>query len=846
MNNISTSLLDDDSARGAQSRGRMLGLMGYTRTQGNDREIHSRFLELSASVYLAWRELEERRGDILSGLPALLVGCDVSWDLELRDTRFSEAQAVNQLLQAMDFGNATNTTVEPTVIIGPLLKTVAKTVTVLAGGGLGIPQVSVATSPALEGSPLFARTTPTDINEARAIMTYLHSLVGTPSVVANVFLLTDLHGNEYSVLLQNQADRLGITFQRFAIQEHNEESIEKTIQSLRASGIKYIVPIMYQGVYEDVVRIAYRHGIIGNPEYFWLFQGKASWPNDNFGWDRETDGDLANALDGVGTIQLQVDPYEPLDIAAKELRESPEQWAGFVSKMAEPELFVNFTPPETQTPTFRFFAFDAVVAMGLAACRAPNYGQDQKQLYDALQHVEFNGTSGHVSFGASGSRASVSTQYIVWNLVLSEARSTNTTYHYDAQTVAMMVGDQVQIQNSFVYSGNTTTPPPPLPPLRDYDYNLVPLGAHIVGLCMGGTILLISTFLIAWTLRNKDKFAVRSAQPTFLVLLLCGVIIMACTIIPMTFQGKEESTRLDRACMSIPWLLCLGFVCAMSAILAKAWRLEQISSGAQGMRRVTVTAKQVMKPFFVLLIWNATVLTVWTVVSPYHYVRQPVDNTDRSGRNLESYGVCRITTNSNWKWIFFVLLGVANVAGVLFTAYKCYQVRNKSFYFSETVYLTWSMASLLETGLVGGPFLLVARNKPTAHFLVSSALICITCLAFVLPMYAFKYNHIESAYSDAKRDEARIEDINRLAVALDGSCDDGDDVSLPGRLSIHRSEHSTTHVLDSSSQHSRTPFGGGRSKTFGHRKSGSDGKKGRDSSAAGSSWLSLPRWRHSQ
>ncbi|CAB9531529.1 acid type B receptor subunit 2 [Seminavis robusta] len=301
---------------------------------------------------------------------------------------------------------------------------------------------------------------------------------------------------------------------------------------------------------------------------------------------------------------------------------------------------------------------------------------------------------------------------------------------------------------------------------------------------------------ILWTYLNQKKFVVSAAQPIFLYQLCMGCIVMATAIFPLSMQGKESTPQLDKACMSIPWLLFLGFVISVSAILAKTWRLEKLVGSAHGMRRVKVKARDVMKPFIALMVWNVAMLIGWTIVSPLKYVRTPTNNFDIFGRSLESYGRCE--SSDSWVYLFAGLACAANTCGVLFAAYKCYEVRNVTVYFSETTYLTWSMASLTETLLLGAPILVVVKDDPSAFFLVAASLICVCCWAFLLPMFVSKLFHKNSNYKDAKIDGQRRQEERLYSVAVGADSQFEDEYDGSGRINIRRFDSTVSSQYKSS------------------------------------------------
>lgn len=72
-----------------------------------------------------------------------------------------------------------------------------------------------------------------------------------------------------------------------------------------------------------------------------------------------------------------------------------------------------------------------------------------------------------------------------------------------------------------------------------------------------------------------------------------GCFLMGSSIIPLSIDDALESDRgCDIACISVPWILVLGWVFAFSALFTKTHRINRILHGAQHFRRVVVTPRQ--------------------------------------------------------------------------------------------------------------------------------------------------------------------------------------------------------------------------------------------------------------
>ncbi|CAB9506192.1 Gamma-aminobutyric acid (GABA) B receptor [Seminavis robusta] len=792
--------LVDQDGQVVRRQGHLLSLMGFTQQQRSSRDeryIDTKFMDITVSAFLAWKDLEERRGHILPHLPSLLQGCNFHWTLEIRDPQFSRAQAVRQALAATLLHRRYHQDQQhPFAVVGPLFSSVTETANALLAGGMGVAQISgEANSAALNGAPLFSRTVPNSHVQAQAMTAYLKRQNITR--VANLYYVDDTFGIEFNADLQEMAKQHDIKVLRFAMQRH--KTLE-TLRKLKASDVRYVVAVLEDTDYKDVARIAYRQDVMGHPDYAWFLLGFSDMAHRQFAVPTN-DPDLAKALHGVGVVHLHLDQHTAFNVALHQFANSKPLQQSMISRIKTGNtndessshaqaMFQNYTFGTTNLlQQFQYYTYDAVIALGLAACQTPGNFTGQ-QLHESLLQLEFQGVSGLVSFDpTTGTRSSNSTMIHVTNILLSEKRSTAAQFQYESHLVATITGDQVTQQSSlFVYSSNSTIAPQVFPTMTNHNYNLIPLGLQILGLVLGAIVILLSTVFFAWTVRNRNKFVVTCSQPIFLLQLCSGTIVMALAIVPLSFQGEESSPRLNMACMSVPWLFFLGFATAIAAILSKTWRLEQIMNGATTFRRVTVEPLDVAKPFAILIIWNATMLTAWTILAPIEYERISVNNYDMFGRNIESYGACR-STHQELSWLFSALIMAADVLIVLFTCHKCYKVRHKSTYYVDTSSLGWSAASLLETAIVFGPFLIAARDNPSADFMATSSVIVITCLSFLLPIFLPKVYRQNAQYGDAQQDERNKKDLAHWLATMQeegGGCDLESVSSRRGRMTIVR------------------------------------------------------------
>jgi ABC-type sugar transport system substrate-binding protein len=148
-----------------------------------------------------------------------------------------------------------------------------------------------------------------------------------------------------------------------------------------------------------------------------------------------------------------------------------------------------------------------------------------------------------------------------------------------------------------------------LPPL-EVNENL--LGGYVVvGLILFAIVTACSIGFIAWTMNYRKLYIVQASQPMFLIMVAVGTLILASTIVPMSFddQGDENSCKNSDSkcvaiCMSVPWLGCIGFTTAFGALYSKTARINKIFHQKEVYARVKVTERDVLLPYCIHMTAN--------------------------------------------------------------------------------------------------------------------------------------------------------------------------------------------------------------------------------------------------
>jgi hypothetical protein len=218
---------------------------------------------------------------------------------------------------------------------------------------------------------------------------------------------------------------------------------------------------------------------------------------------------------------------------------------------------------------------------------------------------------------------------------------------------------------------------------------------------------------------------------------------MGCSIIPVTFQEPISQSFLDVACMLDIYLLALGFSTTFAALFSKTWRINIVYKHSKRFQRVAIRPRDVLLPFATLIGLNLAILVTWTLVAPLKWERVIVEE-DVFGQPIESRGTCLASIQQgSTETIFLSLLGLVNLSALLVSIYQSYRNRNLPSEFNEAFYLLMTNLAILEGMVVGAPILFLAEKDPASSMLIRSLLVCIICLAVLLPMFLPKFTKTE-------------------------------------------------------------------------------------------------------
>lgn len=322
-----------------------------------------------------------------------------------------------------------------------------------------------------------------------------------------------------------------------------------------------------------------------------------------------------------------------------------------------------------------------------------------------------------------------------------------------------------------------------LPPL-DVDENLLGNRKYL-GFVGFGMLALAAVASIVWTVAHRANAIVKASQPFFLIMVAAGILVMASSLIPLSFDDggrpDENSEFYNRAiCMSVPWLAFTGFALTFSALFSKTWRVNQIFHAKTRHARLQVTEKDVLGPFVILLTCNFAILVAWTIEDPLTYIRQENEGTDYWNRVISTYGACR----SDNVVPFVVPLAVINFGLVSLACWQAIEARDVALEFSESKYIGLTVGSLFQAFLTGIPLVVVVRDQPHAYYTVLSTIFILLCSVVLMLIFLPKILlHRSYAGQNAVTTRRRLnEKIQQSQRSVKWSSDND-----PSSLRVHES-----------------------------------------------------------
>lgn len=645
--------------------------------------------------------------------------------------------------------------------------------------------------------PFFARTLVSDEGQAHGLLLFLREK-GIDHL--GVLHINDEFGNAFLRSLLEKSSSLHPDLSIVAIDLPARGATEKTYEDV----VDVLVKTEYRwffGIfdsipdYEMVMAEALRRGIVGTGEHTWILT-QGSIPHI-FSDPIEKDSVIGRASGGIAIYQKNggrpgAKVYDNFADRFQTLANSDDifQLSSIIPLSDSPNLTLapfDGTVFERTSSSVVAHAFDATIALGLAACDAVEKRDgrpflDGTAMFQSLVSKTFVGATGNVTLNSTtGTRLPETALFSVTNVVISPVNDTHVSFSSQL-TDEFTDGSWNQV-SPFVYSDGTSEIPSDLPP-QQIDFNYIGTGLRAAGLAMSGIILLASLGLALWTWSRREHQVVRASQPIFLLVLCAGTFVMGASIIPLSLDDEVAGTNVcSAACMMFPWLLSTGFALAFAALFSKTWRVNRVFKQHRQFRRVQVKVVDVIWPFVVLLVLNLVVLSAWTAVSPLEWERE-ITEIDRFSRSIESRGFCR----SHDSLAFIILLVAMNFGALVLVAYQSYLARSIATAFAESEHIAKAIVCMLLVSFVGVPTILLVSEDPKGHFFVVTSIIFVLCLSVLSFIFVPKILRTRKKSKNRRLSSAIRSSIDGAAERITGLADPSESKSTHAQVTENQNE----------------------------------------------------------
>jgi len=484
---------------------------------------------------LAAQHLNAGDGSVVPAIEGLNERCPVRFTMEFSDTKFQGGVTLGHVHEQTSRELPDRL---PSAFIGAYRSAVSTPMSI-ATGLLGYPQVSSAsTSPDLDDVtqyPLFGRTVPSDAGGAHPLVKFLHEKLQVQHLA--IINVNDAYGNAY---VESMRSALELNAPDMVIHQIpvdlDESSIKAAVASLKDSGYRFVFCVVFGVDFHDaLLEEAYNQEVAGTGLHTWIM-------GDSFGGVLKgrtfpKDSPLEKAYQGVGLYEVSgglpgLPKYDHFSEAMARLKNVEDM--EYLRKLVphhddHPEyidgLDVLFSKDDFLFPltsTFAALSYEAVVALGLAACDAyaANPSFSGQEHFDSFKNSTFESITGTIIFDpVTGTRDPTSAMFKVTNWLAEDVLNWDT-----GELMVKFVGTVSGLFQDaewnevvpYVFNDGTTHVPEDLPPpTKENEFNL----GLLIGIAVALAIVMgVIVFLFyenkrkqndsIWKIKKEDiKFA---------------------------------------------------------------------------------------------------------------------------------------------------------------------------------------------------------------------------------------------------------------------------------------------------------------------------------------------------
>lgn len=362
-----------------------------------------------------------------------------------------------------------------------------------------------------------------------------------------------------------------LVIEEHELSEHpNPQLITDVVHVIKESKLSYIFAALLDNVIDDVMEEAYRQGVAGNGIHNWFFSNTFADIGDRY---FEKDSPLHHAYRGVGRMEVSgghqgMASFDTFACNLRTLRSSPPD-LDYLSSLLPQKEYTNtydfgeardfskapyiydddFLTPVPKMADRTSPAYEAAIALGLAACEVVNQGLPLtgEVHFEEFKRTTFKGVEAEVKFlNESGTRDPNTTLFAVENEVEEEIEVTSngtTATMIKFRAVVSDIYDHGTWEHleDYVFNDGTTAIQPDLVPPEDVVHHYIHTPLKIIAGLMFLFIMSLACRFLYWTETNKKQRVVRASQPLFLRVICIGVMIFASAIVPLNIDDRIAS-----------------------------------------------------------------------------------------------------------------------------------------------------------------------------------------------------------------------------------------------------------------------------------------------------------------
>ena len=362
-----------------------------------------------------------------------------------------------------------------------------------------------------------------------------------------VLHLDESYGNAFAegitLAAKRDAEDMSVVNVPLSVDADNS-TVAKAVLRLKESEYMYFFCIIYpDDLVDRVMAEAYRQGIAGTGLHTWLFSDSAGTAVTRR--DLPLGSPLERAYRGTGMLSATgglpgMDKFDRLSAALEQLGAAAEEdrapldarWPRDVDRAAVVDADGFLATPGLLAP----FLFDAVVALGLAACRlvAEADGPEGEEYFGGeelfralLDAAPFEGTSGRIVLDPeTGTRDPRSALFSLTNFVPdAEAAVDPGMVRFTGTGTDLYMSGEWDKLAPYIFNDGTTETPLDLPVLHT-NGNYLSTGLKAVCYTLCAIIIVLALGFSVWTYTNSKRRIVASSQPLFLYIIVAGTLLM--------------------------------------------------------------------------------------------------------------------------------------------------------------------------------------------------------------------------------------------------------------------------------------------------------------------------------